>query len=274
MIHIHAIATGISESEKQKIDAFVISAGSCIQYYSIQDPNIDDFITMSTWTSAVYYRLYFPLLIGDDKIERILYLDTDMIVLRDLSELFTMPLDGYPIAAVYDNYVVIQPLIGIPTPGEYFNSGMLLIDIRAWNDQKISERTMDYLRQYPDRIRYVDQCGLNAVLYKNWKKIDKKFNLLYTYIPEDASRRELDRLQHQSIILHFTLQRPWHMLCKNRFRKLYRHYLKSSLLFQGKIISDFSFGKVHSWLFIRILEFYHDSPRIKRTWQIIKNGQL
>lgn len=269
MIYIHAIAPGIDDQTKQKIQSIIIRAGSDIRYYDLPGSRVQEFITLSTWTSAVYYRLYFPLLVAEN-ISRILYLDVDMIVLNDLRELYSLPLEDHPVAAVYDNYVVVQPLIGITTPGEYFNSGMLLMNTSKWNQQRISEQAMDYLSQYPERIRYVDQCGLNAVLYKNWKKIDRKFNLLYSYIPQDTSARDRVEIIRDCIVLHFTLERPWNMLCKNRFRTLYRKYLQKSGLFNGAWITDFSIDKIPAWIYIRIIEFYHDNTRLKKTWRFIK----
>jgi lipopolysaccharide biosynthesis glycosyltransferase len=269
-IELHIIATGVSEESLAKVTRFVESKGCKIHFYSIDDPNINEFVVMSTWTKAVYYRLYFPLLVPPE-VERILYIDTDTLVVGDLHTLFDVSLDGCPVAAVYDNYVKTQPLLGIEGPGEYFNSGVLLIDTVKWREMKISPRTMEYLRQYPERIRYVDQCALNAVLFKQWKRLEVKFNLLYTYIPEDLNDQELRHLLKESIIVHFTLERPWHMLCKNRLRGNFRHYLFASDLYSGRTITDFSLAKIPAWLKIRLVEFYHNQRWLKISWRYFKH---
>jgi lipopolysaccharide biosynthesis glycosyltransferase len=92
-------------------------------------------------------------------------------------------MNEFPVAAVYDNYVKSQPLLGIFDEGEYFNSGMLLIDVEKWREQNISEKVMEYLLKYPERIKFVDQCGLNAVLNGNWMKLPARFNRIFTYLP-------------------------------------------------------------------------------------------
>jgi len=268
-VHIHAIATGIDEQRLKRITDLVLRNGQKIRFYSIADSRLNKLVTMSTWTAAVYYRLYFPLLI-DEAIDRLIYLDSDTIILKNLEKLYTTSLDEFPVAAVYDNYVGVQPLIGILEEGEYFNSGVLLMDIIRWRQQAISEKTIDYLMKYPERIKFVDQCALNAVLQNNWKKLDISYNLLYSFIPQEPSKKESKLFIEDKTILHFTLQRPWLMLCKNRYRYLYKHYLKMSGLQQGRTIKDFSLKKLPKWMRLRIIEYYHGYPLQKKIWQVIK----
>lgn len=272
-IHIHCIATGISSDLQKEISQYVEREKGTIQFYSIEDARLHDLITMSTWTKAVYYRLYFPMLL-QQSISRLLYMDTDTIVLKDLKTLYSSSLDGFPVGAVYDNYVRTQPLIGIEEENEYFNSGMLLIDLDVWRKEHVSENTIQYLMKFPERIKFVDQCGLNAVLYKRWKKLDRHFNLLYTYIKQDANQEERKRILENTTLLHFTLQRPWYMLCKNPFRSLYHDYLRKSPLFKGEPIVDFSFSKMPQWIYIRMVEAYQDTKWVKRMWRSLKGSNL
>lgn len=270
-IQIHAISTGIPESDIQHIRMYVERSGGNIKFYTIDDVRVDEFVMMSTWTKAVYFRLYFPLLVNP-AIGRIIYLDTDTLVLANLRELYVVDLEGYPVGAVYDNYVGIQPLIGIVKEGEYFNSGMLVIDVLNWRSLCVSEKTITYLLQYPERIKFVDQCGLNAVLHRNWKRLDEKFNLIFSLIPQNLTKGDRKKFIADKVILHFTLQRPWLMLCKNRFRYLYHYYLQKSGLYQGFGISDFSIRKIPAWCTIRLQEFYLDQPLLQNVWHSIKRS--
>jgi lipopolysaccharide biosynthesis glycosyltransferase len=267
--HLHVIATGVNEQHLDQIRAYVRRHSMEITFYTIEDTRVGQLITRDTWTTAVYYRLYFPLLVNHT-VRKLLYIDTDTLVLNNLSELYHWPLDGYPVAAVYDNYVKTQPMIGMDTPGEYLNSGVLLIDTQAWRDQKISEKAIDYLLTYPERIRYVDQCALNAVLRHNWLHLDTRYNLLYTYLPEEQSKQQVMKVMNDAVIVHFNLERPWHMLCKNRLRVLYRKYLNAYPNGDSKVISDFTAGKIPAWLTIRLKEFYLDSEWLKATWRRLK----
>jgi lipopolysaccharide biosynthesis glycosyltransferase len=272
-VHLHLIMTGVDETTQIKISDRAKAGGIQSNFYRITDKEITTLVTRDTWTTAVYYRLYFPMLV-DPSIHRLIYLDTDTIVLRNLSELAELSLDGYPVAAVYDNYVQVQPLIGINEPGNYFNSGVLVMDLNEWRRQRVSERTLDYLKQYPERIRYVDQCGLNAVLMNNWFHLKSSYNLLYSYLPNEQSDRSMASLVHEASIVHFNIERPWQMLCKNRLRNQYRKYLRRSPIYSGRVVIDFSVQKVFDWIYIRLIEFYFDQEWIKRIWRSVRTARM
>ena len=265
-VHFHLIAKDIPETEKQKIAS--IAQGHAVTFYPIDEQAAARFVLASKWTQAVYYRLYFPFLLPRS-IERLLYLDVDTIVLTNLSDFYRLDLEGKPLAAVYDNYVKTQPLLGIHEPGNYFNSGVMLMDLKRWREMKISEDAIDYLLKYPESIRFVDQCGLNAILVNRWKKLDACYNFMYSYVPEEASLKELKGILQDKYVVHFTLQRPWEMLCKNRLRFLYFQYLKN---WSGRTsnYTDFAWRKIPSWLKIRAVEFYFDAPLARKIWRALK----
>jgi len=269
-ISIHAIVTGISEAEKATINGYVKQNNAIINYYSIDEKTVSQYVLTSTWTSAVYYRLYFPLLVPAS-VNRLLYLDTDTIVVNNLAQLYTSDLEHYPVGAVYDNWVKTAPQLGIKEEGNYFNSGVLLIDVKKWNAQRISDASFAFLSANPEKIKYVDQDALNAVLMNNWKKLNAKYNLMYSYISEDLSKEELNKFVADKVILHFTLQRPWYLLCKNRYRNLYFFYLHKSPVENAKRIVDFEWSKVPTLIKIRLNEFYYDSPGLQKFWKRLKH---
>jgi lipopolysaccharide biosynthesis glycosyltransferase len=268
-LHFHCIATGLSNEEQSQIHEYCKRNKALINFYSIDQSVIEQFVTCGSWTLAAYYRLFFPFLLPQG-IDRLLYVDSDALVVNELKELFSQDLEQYPVGAVYDNYVKTQPLIGITEEGHYFNSGVLLIDIPKWKEQRISEQAFAYLDKCPDHIRFVDQCALNAVLLNNWKHLPLQFNCMYTYIPEGMSKAEQRRFIADKVILHFTLQRPWHFLCKNPYRNLYPFYLQRYLGKKVKAIHDFTVSKLPSYLRNRLIEQYHNTALIKKLWRKLK----
>lgn len=269
-LEIHAITEGISAAEKNEISLVIGKSGNTISFYEVDPSLVRQFVLSSQWTSVVYYRLFFPGLIPKS-IKRLIYLDCDTLVINSLLPLYSTNLDNYPIGAVYDNYVKTQPYLDIVNEGEYFNSGVLVIDIEKWNEQEISEKAFRYLAEYPEKILFVDQCALNAVLRNNWKKLNSRFNLMYSVLPEGAGKNELSELLDDGVIVHFTLQRPWNMLCTNRLRQLYFYYLRrSGVKTSGwRGYSDFEIAKLPRWLKIRLREFYFDSPFVQKIWRLI-----
>jgi lipopolysaccharide biosynthesis glycosyltransferase len=267
-IVIHAIITGVTENEQEQIREFIRKHGHDINFYEIDQEYVSKFVLVSKWTAAVYYRLFFTFLIPAD-VQRLLYIDTDVLVVNDLSELYRQDLHSYPVGAVYDNYVKTAPQLGIEQEGNYFNSGVLLIDVAKWKEQQISEKAMQFLADYPDKIKFVDQDALNAVLKNNWKKMDWKYNTMYSLIPQDIRKDQLDDFIKDKVILHFTLQRPWNMLCRNRYRDMYHRYLQQSPAVNKNKYNDYNNSKLIPLLKIRALEFYFDNPGIQRVWRMV-----
>lgn len=270
-ITLHCIATGLENQQFNELENYVNQHNINIIFYKVDEQLINKFYISNTksFTAAVYYRLFFPVLI-DQSVKRILYIDIDTLVLKDLSKLYFTDLGGYILGAVYDNYVKTQPLIGIDKEGQYFNSGVLLIDIELWNQNHITQKCVDYLLAFPKKIIYVDQCVLNAIFQSNYKQLDKYNNYLYSYIPEKASYNEMKGIKNSITIIHYTLHKPWNMLCQNPFRYLYKQYLKKSPKKNEKVILDFSFKNIYIYVKIKILNLYLYHNIVKPTNYNIK----
>lgn len=263
------VNSNVSVNEFLLIQNYIKQNNATFISYNVNENLLSQFVILGTWTSSVYYKMFFPILI-DKSISKLLYLDTDMLVIGDLKPIFEIQLGEIPLAAVYDNYVKVQPDIGIIEEGKYFNSGMLLYNIPVWNKMDISNKAIEYLSKYPDRIKYVDQCALNAVIQGDWLSVSEKYNLMYSYVPQEISLKKLEVFMKDKVIIHYTLQRPWNFLCLNRLRYLYKYYLNISPYMNKKHIIDFSYKKIPAYFKIRLKEYYFDSILIQRLWQNIK----
>ncbi len=129
-----------------------------------------------------YARLLMPRLIAAD---RALYVDSDIVVARDVSSLTTLP---WPADCLM--YAVNDPKIptfadeempyerlGISASTPYFNSGFLWVNLAAWKRCGVGAACLQYMRQNPDGLRWWDQSILNAVLWKNWRPLAREWNL-------------------------------------------------------------------------------------------------
>jgi lipopolysaccharide biosynthesis glycosyltransferase len=268
--HFHCIVRDdVTFEERNEIELYIKKNNGLFFTYEVDENLIAKFVISGTWTTAVYYKIFFPLLVPK-RVSRLLYLDTDMLVIGDLKPLFELDLGGFALGAVYDNYVMIQPEINIIEEGKYFNSGMLLFNVPKWKDLKLSEKAINFLSEYPSKIKFVDQCALNAVSKDLWLRLPEKYNLLYSYIPQNISQNELIEYIKDKVVVHFTLHRPWHLLCKNRLRSIYIKYMiELGIPFQSRII-DFSIWKIPSLLKLRLVEFYFDSFLLQQVWRFFK----
>ncbi len=109
-----------------------------------------------------------------------MYLDADILVLDDLESLWETDLEGAVVGAVLDG---LDPKLKHGDPGfeevprvqDYFNSGVLLIDLGRWREERISERALELLINHPQSL-FSDQDALNIVCDGRWKKLDPRWN--------------------------------------------------------------------------------------------------
>jgi lipopolysaccharide biosynthesis glycosyltransferase len=225
----HIIADGVGNEERKTITAFVSHNNCEINFYQIASETVTKFKIPenSHFSSSTYYRIFFPALINPE-IKKLLYLDSDIIVLGDLSELYNTPV-SLPIGACVDKKIQKRPELGIDEKDKYFNAGVLLINLDEWKRQHISEKTVQFLNDFPEKIKWVDQDALNAVLRNNWHQIPAKYNVTFYDIPEFIPKREFENFLNDKVIIHYTTQnKPWLLTCVNRFRFLYYYYFDKS----------------------------------------------
>ena len=136
---------------------------------------------------VVYLRLALPQAFQGDY-RRLLYLDADIAVKGgDFAWLLRTELLGHPIAAVRDNSQWRAPRrrpaqfrrLGLPS-APYFNAGVMLIDVPAWNAADILARSVAFGRTHRDRLRRHDQNLLNAVLMGGWAELHPAWNWQHT----------------------------------------------------------------------------------------------
>lgn len=174
---------------------------------------------------GMYYRL---LLAEICRSRRILYLDCDVLVRRDISQLFELDLGGNIIGAVVNPFYNTQ-VIGLDPQQLYFNSGVLLIDRDAWNQANVSQRTLDFLRGNNEFLVMPDQDALNFVLNGQWRELDPAFNCQISMFlrhgdleAELADRWRLDFLDDPAIVHFSSSHKQWHPTTRLRYAAEYK----------------------------------------------------
>jgi lipopolysaccharide biosynthesis glycosyltransferase len=154
---------------------------------------------------AAYTRLFLGRILPLD-VKKVLYLDSDLIVLKNLNDLYDFDIEKAEIAAVPEFLGSEHNVrIGLKEDDVYFNSGVLLINLEKWRVQKIEQRFLNYIRLNYDRILWWDQDVINAVS-KSIVKLEDKWNVTSLTLKKNSNywnRAEIG-------ILHFTgNKKPW-----------------------------------------------------------------
>jgi lipopolysaccharide biosynthesis glycosyltransferase len=259
----HTITEGIDQKQKDEITSFVQGNNAEITFYSVDVKLVQQFILSLDAphvTSATYYRLYFPELVPTS-VNKLLYLDIDIIVNGDLEKLFRTSINRFPVGAVADPKILRRPDLGIDEDGEYFNAGVLLLCLSEWRRQKISEKTIEFLNTSSEKIVLGDQDALNFVLVNNWYKLDKSYNITFYDIPTGLKRRDFGTYLSDKVIIHFTTQnKPWLHTCTNRLRYLYHYYFQQSPYAGTNVYTDEKVKKKYRYKILKrwLKEFFVD----------------
>lgn len=269
--HIHTIITGIADKEKEDIRRYVQQHNSTVSFYSVDAVVVAGLAKPkhSFYTSAIYYRLFFPEFLPAT-VTKLMYLDTDIVVIGNLAELYATELGNYPAGAVAEvNATKNRPDLGIHEVGVYFNSGVMLMNIPEWKRQKVSERAMQYIHDFPEKIIFPDQDALNVVLMHNYVKLNAKFNVIPYDIPRFLPRRKYQKFLQDKVVIHYTLKdhKPWSITSLSKFRYLYHNYLHQSPRAFEKKYKDYAFtlDTIKTFLTIRIKEALLNLPNADRV---------
>ncbi|MCB2408510.1 glycosyltransferase family 8 protein [Hymenobacter lucidus] len=275
-VQVHAIATDVSDTEKAKIVAYVRQQGGNMHFYELSPEVTEGFPVPDEQeayiTLATYYRLFFPRLIPQE-IERLLYLDVDMLIVGNLLGLYQTDLGEYTVGAIMEAEMPLRPEIGMNRLEDYFNAGVLLMDMYKWREQHITDQALRIIATQPEKLQYHDQDALNMVFKGKWYRLDSRYNLMKAYIPYDLPKRDYEKFLQDKVIIHYNgRNKPWHRACENKFRFLYPQYLhQSPRAHLGRYMKKTITRKGLAQLFYnRILETYFDYPEVGNVWRRLK----
>ena len=230
---VHILHFSITEKSQSVLADFVKSFGNEIYFYKVKQLGFDLPNLKSHYISAeAYLRLLITRYVPND-IDKILYLDVDMIVLGCIRELFSTNLDGVLLGAIQDSpNPVRQERLDIPKENGYFNAGVMLLNLAYWRAQHITEKSIAFIKDHPEKIRQHDQDVLNVVSEGHWRRISFKWNMLNTFffrhpVVDSQFLNELEENKRDARIAHFSGGvKPWMAWEKHPYHKEYYRYLE------------------------------------------------
>ena len=191
-------------------------------------------------------RLFLPLILEENELdERILYLDADTIVASPLDELINIDMQEYALAMSLDSLGArYKETIGLRADELYYNSGVILFEMRNWRKKQCTERIIDYLKTGHTHFASPDQDLLNIVCQKEIKCISACYNLqpvhlafrikdYYKCYGREAyyDQSQLEEAINDTVVFHcfrFLGEFPWHYGNLHPDNDLFDQYLAMS----------------------------------------------
>ena len=219
--NFHIMAKDLSTINKKQFEQLAQLYSVNIYIYEI---NIDTLAKLPTQTHlpiATYFRFILPLIL--DNVDKLFYIDADIICLQNADDLFSINLKDNIIGAVPDlPWMNTKRNKALNLRNHiYFNAGMLIINITKWNKFNTFTKVLQAIQNEPQKFRYLDQDALNLILTNHIQYLDTKFNCI-----------DINSIEQKNIILlHFAAHpKPWNIAFPiskgcNKFNKnLYQYY--------------------------------------------------
>lgn len=233
-IHLHVLTGLISEKSKNYIETLTLKYNNKVYWYFVDDKMLEGvhFRKNRPLSYAAYYRLLLAEVLPDC-IKTVLYLDCDIIVLKDISEIFNLEIENYALAASIDTFPyssIHRQQLQMEADERTFCSGIMLVNLDYWRENNVTDHLLAFAKIKREPTYLHDQDVLNYVFKKKWFLLPPKWNRVASaprairnlgFRPFDYSEYAID-----PILIHYAAVtlKPWYNGVSPH-KSLYKKYL-------------------------------------------------
>lgn len=245
IINIYILSNGIQNENVLKITNMVNSFHRNVFFIDIT--NIEGMIGFNINACGYNITTLARLFIDDllpKEVQKILYLDCDIIVNGNIQGLWNTEISSFLIAATPEVYMPFDKKknIGLEKSDIYYNAGMLLVNRKLWKEECLKEQFLDYYKEKNGELLYNDQDIINHCCKGRTAIVSPTFNFEpnvyyfpYYYLKKinssyfKESKDEFKEMVKNPKIIHFLGdERPWVKGNKNPYREIFYYYMEAS----------------------------------------------
>jgi lipopolysaccharide biosynthesis glycosyltransferase len=237
-IRFHYVTCDEEAEAEAKLAATIARyPGATLEFHRVDEQRIARAFADRHVTRAAYLRFLAPEMLPAD-IERIVYIDCDVVVVDDIRKLAGIDLQGRAVGATPDaDWTQGAPdqrllALGLGPEHSYVLSGMLVMDLVLWRRQDLTRRIFECVDRLGGQLAYHDQDAFNVALGNEIHLIDKRWNLQALAFGRwfrhnlPAEHRDTAAARKSPGVIHYsTADKPWLFRSRARKRALYFRYL-------------------------------------------------
>ena len=220
-IDVWVLDGGVSWWNKKKVMRSLTTGRLILHWVKVEPAVLKGCPVFGHVSLATYYRVLMADILPSN-IEKVLYIDLDVLVVGDIGQLLGVELGTSIILAVRESGnatlekgLLCYKKLGLPGDAPYFNAGVLLVNLEVWRAKKFSTKLINFLSIHKAEIVWWDQDAMNALFYNHWA--DLRWDDLVSCAPV-ASK-----------IIHFAgASKPWHYGAQKASADLYFRYLDNT----------------------------------------------
>ncbi|MDR1401741.1 MAG: glycosyltransferase family 8 protein [Puniceicoccales bacterium] len=215
---IYIVDGGISETNKRKIFQLREKCKNILSI-KINAPErisvFENFPTEKRFNSVVFYRLAIPKVFPE--LDRVIYLDCDIVAIGDISELWNEDLQGRPFGAVEEDGNFFGEKIRanklkylkFPKENRYYNSGVFLMDPKKFEESQIFERVINQIKKTKIFLHYPEQDAMNMCLRNDEHlPLHPKYNFMPFALLAKKCFHDIGR---KVVLIEYACVKPWEM---------------------------------------------------------------
>ena len=211
---IHILTDGITpKSEAQLASVCALRQDFQLVVHVIRGKELQG-LPSERFTHITYFRFFIADLIPEA--ERVFYIDTDCLILDDISAVFSLPLEK-TIATMSDPFDnENKSRVSLQEQNSYFVAAPLLINTIRWKEINYTPLLLDWCYSHLNVLKYPDQDALNVVLQNDREHLPMRFNVCPFFLrPHNFERKDLIPQIREGIfspaIVHFASCAPWYL---------------------------------------------------------------
>ena len=221
---VYVLDGGVPAKERERLSAWLVGGNVDLRWITSRPSSLGELPVWGRLSPAVYQRLMISDLLPES-LQKAIWLDCDLVVQRDLAQLWDAEVgDRYLLAAqdmivpYVSSFMGVAPYaeLGISAAAKYFNAGVMVVNLSLWREHDVAGQVVEYLRRYRRDVVFLEQEGLNAVLAEKWGELDPRWNQNASVSGRTFFKaRHLDEQTYQRVvedpwIVHFSGNlKPW-----------------------------------------------------------------
>lgn len=227
---------GFTEEDRMIVEKTCQHYGHTLHMVQVPEGAFANAPVIRYYSRAMYYRLLAAQLLPDT-LDKVLYLDPDILVINSVRPLYDTDMqDVLYAAATHEGLNGISSQIAkirlsTPEGRAYVNSGVLLMNLEKMRSEVDPEKVFRYADKKKATLILPDQDILNGMFWSRIKLIDESLwnydaRKYQSYMMSRQSKMDVDWIMHNTAILHFCgKSKPWKDNYRGKFSTLYKHYM-------------------------------------------------
>ena len=210
-VSFYILTAGLSQTAKDKLYGLKSIKECSIEFVQINRDEFKHLPVCHHIQLESYYR--FKLFSSFPHLDKVLYFDSDIVVLGDVAEIFSINIDEYCVGMAIDAVKNIGTIIaninkklGKQPSSDYYNAGVMLVNLKKCRELDIEQKLFEWAKGNSEKLTWADQDVINVVMSGLIKEIPEEFNVQLSFRTTNVRLAELGE---PKAIHYCGAHKPW-----------------------------------------------------------------